>query len=353
MLRRSTAGRTGRMASPSLAVLIGAPTRRIAAMSLYITLRQLSIFEAVARHGSISRAAAELNLTQPAVSMQVKQLEDQIGLKLIEQVGKKMCLTDAGQELRVHAARIALQMGELAAAMDQFHGLERGMLRLAVVSTANYFLPERIAAFTRRYPGVRISLAVVNRDSVLVALAENRTDLAITGQPPQAADVIAQKFMDNPLVVIAEPGHKLANVPRIPLSRLAQETIVLREPGSGTRATVERYLSEHRIAYRPGCELSSNEAIKQAVQAGLGIGIVPAQTIELELETNRLAVLAVEGFPVMRHWYVLQRSDKRLSSAAEAFRSLLLEESTDSDLIKLRPGDRWLSGAQAELKSGY
>ncbi len=306
------------MARPAVLVFVAARPK------IYITFRQLSIFEAVARHGSISRAANELNLTQPAVSMQVKQLEDQIGLKLIEQIGKRMCLTEAGQVLRTHAGRISAQMGELETAMEAFHGLERGVLRLAVVSTANYFLPERIAAFTQRHPGVRVSLAVVNRDAVLVALAENRTDLAITGQPPQTADVIARNFMDNPLVVIAPPNHPLANAEKVPLRRLAEETIVLREPGSGTRATVERYLSEHRIAYRPGCELSSNEATKQAVQAGLGLAIVPAQTLELELETRRLVVLPVEGFPLIRHWYVLHRSDKTLSAAGEAFRALLL-----------------------------
>ncbi len=300
------------------------PSTRGPTLALYVTLRQLSIFDAVARHGSISRAASELNLTQPAVSMQVKQLEDQIGLKLIEQIGKRMCLTEAGQVLRVHADRINAQISELETAMEEFHALERGVLRLAVVSTANYFLPERIADFTRRHPGVRVSLAVVNRDAVLASLAENRTDLAITGAPPETADVIARNFMDNPLVVIGPPDHPLAGEKTIPIARLADETIVLREPGSGTRATIERYLSEHKVPYRPGCELSSNEAVKQAVQAGLGIAIVPAQTLELELETHRLVILPVEGFPLIRHWYVLHRSDKRLSSAAEAFRALLL-----------------------------
>lgn len=258
--------------------------------------------------------------------MQVKQLEDQIGLKLIEMIGKRLCLTEPGQALRTHAARISAQMRELETSMEEFHGLERGVLRLAVVSTANYFLPQRIAAFTQLHPGVRVSLSVVNREAVLTALAENRTDLAITGQPPHTADVIARNFMDNPLVVIAPPDHPLAGAERIPLARLAEETLVLREPGSGTRATIERYLSERRIAYRPGCELSSNEATKQAVQAGLGIAIVPAQTLELELEARRLVILPVEGFPLIRHWYVLHRSDRMLAGAAEAFRALLLAE---------------------------
>ena len=198
---------------------------------MHITLRQLRIFEAVARHSSVSRAATELHLTQPAVSMQLKQLEEQIGLPLIEQIGKRMVITEAGLELRNHAERFAAQTEALRAAMDQFRGLERGLLRLAVVSTANYFLPRLIASLSDKHPGIRISLQVVNRDAVLAALADNRTDLAITGQPPSGADLEAQHFMDNPLVVIAAPGHPLAQEREIALARLSRETLVMREPG--------------------------------------------------------------------------------------------------------------------------
>jgi len=289
-----------------------------------ITLRQLRIFEAVAKHASISRAAAALNLTQPAVSMQVKQLEDQIGLPLIDQIGKRLCLTEAGQELQRRSVLINGQVIDLNSAMDEFRGLERGVLRLAVVSTAIYFLPKLIAFFTKQHPRVRISLQVVNRDAVLAALADNHADLAITGQPPENIDIDARYFMDNPLVVIAAPDHPLTEAGPIALERLEEETLLLREPGSGTRAMIERHFAAHTLAYRPGCELSSNEALKQAVQAGLGIGIVPAQTLELELETRRLIVLPVEGFPIIRQWYILQRRDKRPSGAAQAFQSLLL-----------------------------
>jgi len=284
----------------------------------------LRTFEAVAQHLSISRAAAELHLTQPAVSMQLKQLEEQIGLQLLQQAGRRMSLTDAGQELRGYAISIAAQMTELGAAMEKFRSRERGVLRLAVVSTANYFLPKTIAAFTSLHPGVRISLDVVNREAVLSALVDSRADLAITGQPPEGAYVTGKHFMDNPLVVIANPSHALASGSGIALNRLADEVLVLRESGSGTRATVERYLAERKVAYRPGCELSSNEAVKQAVQAGLGIGIVPAQTVQLELETKRLIVLDVEGFPLLRKWFIVHRNDKRLSAVAEGFKTLLL-----------------------------
>ncbi|MBN8494048.1 MAG: LysR family transcriptional regulator [Burkholderiales bacterium] len=289
-----------------------------------ITLRQLRIFEAVARLGSISRAAAELHLTQPAVSMQMKQLESLLGLTLVEQVGKRLTLTQAGTELREHARDIALRVVDLSAAMDQLRGLERGQLRLAVVSTANYFLPEVIAEFSRHHPGVRISLQVANRESVLAALAANTADLAITGRPPDGADIVAQRFMDNPLGVIAPPDHPLVGQGAVPLARLARETLVLREPGSGTRAALERHFAAHGLQIRPGCELGTNEALKQAVRAGLGLGMVSMQTLELELATGCLVLLPVEGFPIVRQWYVVQRARKRLSAAAQIFRGMLL-----------------------------
>lgn len=294
---------------------------------MHVTLRQLKIFETVARHGSISRAAGELLLTQPAVSMQIKQLEDQIGLKLVELVAKRMVLTEAGQELRSHAAQIWAQTVEMSEAMEEFRGLERGLLRLTAVSTATYFLPTVIGAFTTRYPGVRISLSVVNREAALAAIAENRTDLAITGQPPEDSLVAAQHFMDNPLVVIAPYGHRLAMCGTVELKQLAEEVFLMREIGSGTRAAVERYFAVHKVDFRPGGEFSTNEAIKQAVQASLGLGIVPAQTIELELETHRLTALPVSGFPIMRQWYVLHRNDRRLTKPSQAFRDLLLRHS--------------------------
>ena len=286
----------------------------------------MRIFESVARHSSMSRAAEELHLTQPAVSMQIKQLEEQIGVPLLEQKGRRLYLTEAGQELRGHAQRFTAQTIELQSAMDQFRGVERGLLRIAVVSTANYFLPPLIAAYTERYPGVRISLQVANRETVLAALADHRTDIAITGEPPEGLELEARQFMDNPLVVIAHPNHRLTGLSQVGLARLREERIVAREPGSGTRAATERHFAEHQVDYLFGCELSSNEAIKQAVQAGLGLGVVSLQTIELELETERLAVLPVESFPIIRHWFIVHRRDKRLSAASQAFRDLLLSQ---------------------------
>jgi DNA-binding transcriptional LysR family regulator len=306
----------------------------------------MKIFEAVARHNSISRAAGELHLTQPAVSMQMKQLEQQVGLPLLEQIGKRMFLTEAGLELRTHAQRFYLQEQELKTAMDQFRDLHRGFLRLAVVSTANYFLPPLIATLSERHPGMSISLQVANREDVLAALADNRTDLAMTGQPPESADLVAVPFKDNPLVVIAAPSHPCAKLGALSLQRLARETFVVREPGSGTRAVIERHFAEMGVNYSPGCEFNTNEAIKQAVQAGLGLAVVSLQTIELELETRRLVVLPVEGFPIMRRWYVVHRSDKRLSAAATAFVELLLAEPASAPAAGSKP-----AGARASPRS--
>ena len=313
---------------------------------MHITLRQLRIFEAVARHSSISRAAREMHLTQPAVSMQVRQLEEQIGLPLLEQIGKRQFLTEAGLELRKHAQRFAAHTLELKSAMEQLRGLQRGLLRVAVVSTANYFLPPLVAALTRTHPGMHVSLQVGNRESVLAALSDNRADLAVTGLPPQQEELASQDFMDNPLVVIAPPSHRLARSAHIPLQRLATETLVVREPGSGTRAALERHFAAHGVVCRTGCELSTNEAIKQAVQAGLGLAVVSAQTVELECQTRRLVILPVEGFPIIRRWYLVHRRDKRLSAAAVAFRDLLVEDRKPAPITP-KPSRRAASASRA------
>ncbi|MFZ2301178.1 MAG: LysR substrate-binding domain-containing protein [Gallionella sp.] len=302
---------------------------------LNFTLRQLHIFDKVATHLNYSRAAEELYLSQPAVSMQVKQLEENIGLPLFEQMGKKIFLTEAGRELFHYSRNIAQQLAEMEAVFDEMKGLEKGKLTLSVVNTANYFTPRLLAEFCRRHPNINATLQVANRDAVLKQLADNSIDLAIMGQPPDGMDISAESFMDNPLVVIAAPDHPLAKLKRIKLARLAQETFLSREPGSGTRNAMERVFAEHRIQPRIGMEMETNEAIKQAVQAGMGLGILSLHSIELELETKRLAILNVEHFPLLRHWYVAHRSNKRLSGAASVFREFLLEEGKSLAAISL------------------
>src|SRR5687768_17342279 len=293
---------------------------------LHVTFRQLKVFESVARHLSFSRAAEDLHLTQPAVSMQIKQLEDSVELPLFEQMGKKIYLTDAGRELYYYSRAISQQLADMELALDELKGLERGKLNISVVSTANYFAPHLLAKFCQRYNGVTVSLNVSNRETVLKHLTDNVTDLAIMGQPPDGLDIVAESFMENPLVVIAPPGHPLCRVRRIPVKRLEQETFLLREPGSGTRSAMERFFAEHRISISKGMEADTNEAIKQAVQAGMGLAIMSLHTAELELETKRLRILDVQDFPIMRHWHVVHRKNKRLSSVAQAFREFLLKE---------------------------
>ncbi|MBN9126815.1 MAG: LysR family transcriptional regulator [Nitrosospira sp.] len=293
---------------------------------LHITLRQLKVFESVARNLSFSRAAEELYLTQPAVSMQIKQLEDNINLPLFEQLGRKVYLTDAGRELYHYSRIISQQLADMELALDELKGLDRGKLTISVVRTANYFAPHLRAKFCQRYSGITVSLNVANRETVLKHLADNVTDLAIMGLPPDGLDIATESFMENPLVVIAPPTHPLCALRHIPVKRLEQETFLVREPGSGTRSAMERFFSEHHISINKSMETDTNEAIKQAVQAGMGLGIMSLHTAELELETKRLQILDVQDFPIMRHWHVVHRKNKRLSSAAHAFREFLLKE---------------------------
>jgi LysR family transcriptional regulator, low CO2-responsive transcriptional regulator len=293
---------------------------------LNLTLRQLQVFDKVASRLNYSRAAEELYLSQPAVSMQIKQLEGVIGLHLFEQMGKKVFLTQAGRELFHYSRSIAVQLNEMEQLFNEMKGLGQGKLTLSVVNTANYFTPQLLAKFCLQHPKLNVSLQVANRDAVFKHLSDNSTDLAIMGQPPEGLDVSKTAFMDNLLVVIAAPDHPLAIQQRIKLKQLASETFLSREPGSGTRSAMERVFAEHRIAPRISMEMETNEAVKQAVQAGMGLGILSRHCIELELETERLVILDVEHFPLLRHWYVVYRSHKRLSSAAQAFRNFLLEE---------------------------
>ena len=294
---------------------------------LPISLRQLQVFESVARNMSHSRAAAELYLSQPAVSMQIKQAESAVGLPLFEQVGKKLHLTAAGTEL-LHYARSMLQlMQEMESVFDEIKGLERGHLNISVVSTANYFMPQLLAKFIQAHPKIHVSLSVANRDAVLKQLTENIADFAIMGQPPEGTEMRAEIFMENPLVVIAAPTHPLAHSKKIQPRQLVSETFLLREQGSGTRGVVERFFASHKLALPIHMEMDTNEAIKQSVQAGIGIGIISSHGIELELETKRLVILDVDRFPIVRHWYIVHRKDKRPSTAAHEFERFLLDES--------------------------
>lgn len=294
-----------------------------------VTFRQLKVFAAVAKHLSFTRAAEELCLTQPAVSMQVKQLENQLDVPLFEHLGKRIYLTEAGEEVYHYARAIAQQLDEMETVLANLKGVERGRLKLAVASTANYMAPALLGNFCRRFPGVTVSLDVTNREGLLQKLTDNEADLVIMGQPPSEMDLEAAAFMENPLVIVAPPGHPLAHERNIPLKKLEREVFLVRESGSGTRNAQERFFNQHDIHITPGMEVSSNEAIKQAVQAGLGLGLLSQDTVEMELALGRLVILDVAHFPILRHWYVVNRVGKRLSVVANAFKAFLMEEAAE------------------------
>ena len=291
-----------------------------------ITLRQLQILEAVARCGSFSRASSELHLTQPAVSMQIKQLEAALGLPLFEHQGKQILLTEAGRETLRSAGTVGRELTNLEQTLADLQGLKGGTLTVSAASTASVFAARMMALFRARHPDVQLSLNVVNRETLLRHLTENTIDLALMGKPPEGLHLAARPFMDNPLVVIAATSHPLAGLRAIPLTRLLEEPLVGREQGSGTRSALEKFLAEQGLTFTAAMEMNKNEAIKQAVEAGLGVGVVSLHTVQAELASGQLCVLDVQGFPLQRQWFLVQREGKRLSPAAQAFTQLVLEE---------------------------
>ncbi|MEJ2142327.1 MAG: LysR family transcriptional regulator [Gammaproteobacteria bacterium] len=296
-----------------------------------LTLRQLEILSAVARCGSFSRASNELHLSQPAVSMQIKQLESVLSLPLFEHMGKHIHLTEAGRDTLRTASIIERELANLDHSLADLQGLKGGTLTVSAASTASVFTARLMALFRALHPDVRISLNVVNRETLLRHLTENSVDLAIMGQPPEGYDLSAQPFMDNPLVVIAATSHSLSGVPDIALEQLLEESLIGREQGSGTRSALEKFLAEHGYTFNVAMEMNKNEAIKQAVEAGLGLGVVSLHTVQAELASGQLCVLDVQGFPLKRQWYMVQREGKRLSPAAYAFTQLVLKEATQFD----------------------
>jgi len=291
-----------------------------------VTLRQLEVFSAVARRQNYTRAAEELHMSQPAVSMQIRQLEDHVGLPLFEQIGKRIHLTEAGEKMVSYARIMADLMDEADEVFEALKGVERGTLSISVATTASHFATRLLADFAKSHEGITISLDITNREALRRQLEHNEPDLIIMGQPPEGVEVDATPFMTNPLVMIAPANHPLTQKIHIPLQHFAKEHFVVRETGSGTRGAVQRFFDEHDVPFNTEIEMTSNEAIKQAVEAGLGLGIVSVHTIELELETHRLCILDVEDFPIQRNWYILQRKGKRLSPAAVAFREFVLNE---------------------------
>ncbi|NKI69455.1 LysR family transcriptional regulator [Collimonas pratensis] len=290
------------------------------------TLRQLKTFEAVARHLSYSRAAEELHLTQPAVSLQVKQLEEHAGLPLFEQLGKKIYLTAAGIEMLRHGRMIIQQFRETEDAMAQLQGVAGGRLNVAVISAGDYFFPRLLAEFQRSHDNVSLKLTVHNREELLRSLHDNLTDLAIMVRPPEDACMIRQAFAPHPYVIVASPQHPLAHKKNISRTRLLREPFIVRERGSDTWLSMRESFGEQLAQINVAMEIKSFETIKQAVIAGMGISFLSVHTIGLELQVGNLVVLDVEGFPAMLNWYVVHRQNKQLPPVAIAFENFLMSD---------------------------
>ncbi|GMV02157.1 MAG: transcription regulator LysR family protein [Burkholderiales bacterium] len=295
-----------------------------------VTFRQLKVFAEVARHLSFARAAESMHLTPPAVTMQVKELEDRIGLALFEREGRRVSLTTAGEYFLVYARRLIATLKEADDAMARFKRLETGLLTIGMVSTAKYFVPHLLARFREQHPGVDVRLRVTaNREQLARLLQASEVDLAVMGRPPREIAARAEPFAAHPLVFVCPPEHPLLRIGHPPVHALAPYPFIVREADSGTRSVMKAFLEAHQFEPRITMEMSSNETIKQAVIAGMGISFLSLHTIGLEVRSGLLHVLAVEGTPVMRGWNVVHLLSKVLSPAAEAFRYFIIEHAEE------------------------
>ncbi len=290
----------------------------------HVTIRQLQIFVEAAETLSFARVAERLNLSPAGVSFQIKQIETQAGCALFERIGKAARLTEAGTALLTYARQVLQALTDADRAMTALQGPGSGRVTIGLVTTATYFVPHVLARFQAYDPQVAIRLTDGNRAQVLDRLARGEVDLAIMGQPPEGTEIVAEPFADHPSVIIAAPDHRLVDAVRLEVADLAGEPFILREDGSGTRALMDRHFPELGLKPRVGMVSSSNETIKQAVMAGMGLALISRHTIGLELGLRRLAVLPVEGFPLMRAWFIGHRRTMQLLPAHRRLREFLV-----------------------------
>ena len=294
-----------------------------------LTLRQIRIFVEVARRLSFARAAQALSLTPPAVTMQIHELETQVGLPLLNRDGRSVSLTMGGEYFLIYARRVLSTLKDARDTLDRFRQVQTGQLVIGMVSTAQYFVPPLLARFCKQHPGVEVSLVVGNRQTLVEQLRHNEVDLAIMGRPPRQFATRAEPFALHPLFFVAAPDHPLAQLKQLPPRALAEHDFIVREPGSGTRAVLEDYLRQHQLTPRITMEMSGNETIKQAVMAGMGISLLSLHTLELELRGRQIALLDIQQTPVLRRWYVVNTLSKILSPPAEAFRQFIFQQAED------------------------
>lgn len=290
-----------------------------------VTFRQLRVFAEVVRHGSVKRAAEALHLTPPAVSMQIKEVESQVGLPLFDRVGRQLSLSTAGEYFLVYARRLLGTLKEADDAMARFRGVESGLLTIGIVSSAKYFLPQLLAQFRAEHPAVEVRLRLGNREQLAALMQANEVDLSVMGRAPKEWPSRAEPFAMHPHVLVTAPNHPFAKAENVPAAALAREGFIVREPGSGTRAALEEFLTAHHLQPMFIMEIANDEAIKQAVMAGLGVSLVSLHTIGLEWRSGLIAAPHVEGLPLMRRWHLVNAAAKMLSPAAEAFRYFMLD----------------------------
>lgn len=313
-------------------------------LTMNISFRQLRVFLEVARLGSVTRAAEALHLTPPAVSMQVKEIENQVGLPLFDRAGRTLSLSTAGEYFVVHAKRMLGALRDAENAMGRFKRLEHGLLTVGMVSTAKYFVPRLLALFRQEHPGIEVRLVVAtNREALVARLQTGECDLAVMGRPTRELAARSEAFAAHPLVFVCPPGHELLRLEHPPVSTLAPFPFIVREQGSGTRNAMAQFFAERHFEPHITMEMGSNETIKQAVMAGMGVSFLSLHTVGLELQTGLLKLLEVEGTPVMRTWQVVHLNSKVLSPAAEAFRYFLIERGESflvaHDAPLLRPAE--------------
>lgn len=292
---------------------------------MQLSIRQLRLFLALVETGSVSGAARVMHVTQPTVSMQLKEMTAAVGLPLYEWVGKKLYLTDVGQALATTARSMAQTWAAFEQEVDGMKGLSRGQLRIAVVSTAQYFMPRLVGAFCKQHPQIDLSLEILNRDGVVQRLRDNRDDLYIMSMPPADMDLQAEALMPNPIVVVLPVRDALMRWPAVPLAELASRRFILREKGSGTRMAADQFFRKMHFAPRTLLELGSNDAVKEAVAAGLGVGILSQHALHGQQREQGIGVLPVEGFPLPSAWYIVHPHGRKLSPLAQAFRGHLLQ----------------------------
>jgi len=295
-------------------------------LSRRITLRQLEVFTEAARELNFSRVAETLHLTQPAISMQIRQLEQAVGLPLFEKVGRRKMLTEAGLLLQTHASRLLGELQDAEQSLQSLKGLTGGSVSIGLVSTTQYFAPWLLAAFAKEHPRIDVRFMVGNRETLVRRLQENQLDLAMMGRAPTEVDTVSEPLAQNPHVLVASVGHPFAQGRNIDMHALRHDTFLMREPGSGTRMMLEELFRAHLFKPAKLITLDSNETIKQAVMAGLGVSLLSLHALSLELRVGEIAVLDVLGLPMQRIWHLVQLRRRRLSPSAEAFRHFLIEQ---------------------------